>query len=68
MTVRKMAVKKIIVLKNDRFNQTTIIKYDCKKNVRMEKKMFEKSNSKKIQYTIREKRGVHLLYIKPMYC
>jgi hypothetical protein len=55
MTVRKMTIKKIIALKNDRFNQTTIIKYECKKNVRMKKKKCLKKVSKKILYTIREK-------------
>jgi len=42
-----------------------IVKYDRKKNVRVKKK---KRTIKEIQCTIREKGGVHLLYIKPIYC
>jgi hypothetical protein len=44
-----------------------IVKYDRKKNVRVKKKK-KKRTVKETQCTIREKGGVHLLYIKPMYC
>jgi hypothetical protein len=47
MTVRKMTVKKIIALENDRFKETIMVKYDRKKNVRIKKKKFEKKDNKK---------------------
>jgi hypothetical protein len=42
MTVRKMTVKKnYCVRKNDGFNETTIVKYNRRKNVYMKKKSFK---------------------------
>jgi hypothetical protein len=38
MAVKKLTMKKIIVLKNDNFNETIIVKYNRKKNVRMKNK------------------------------
>jgi hypothetical protein len=46
----------------------TIVKYDCKKNVRMKKKMFEKKDNKRNTMYCKGKGRVHLLYIKPMHC